>query len=181
MVLMKSNDMLKHGDKAPDFTLLGTDEQEHSLSDLKGGNATLIVFICNHCPYVLCKLDELDRIAQVFCSRGLRVICINSNDDEQYPEDSFENMQKLMREEGYSFVYLHDPTQEVAKAYGAVCTPDPFLFDGSLQLIFRGRIDDGSTEPGKTKELANALREFFDSGKIMQKENPSMGCSIKWK
>jgi len=181
MVLKESSNKLKKGDKAPDFNLVGVDDEFYSLSDLKGERAYLIVFMCNHCPYVLAKLDELNRIAEDFKSHGLVVIGINSNEDENYPEDSFENMKKLAGSGKVKFIYLRDETQDIAKAYGAVCTPDPFLFDSKFKLIHHGRIDNQpGPKEGNVKELYEAIKEFLDKGKITQEEKPSMGCSIKW-
>ena len=170
MVLTESSTKLKKGDKAPDFNLVGVDDEFYSLSDLKGERAYLIVFMCNHCPYVLAKLDELNRIAEDFKSHGLVVIGINSNEDENYPEDSFENMKKFAESGKVKFIYLRDETQDIAKAYGAVCTPDPFLFDSKFKLIHHGKIDS----------LHEVIKEFLDTGKITKEENPSVGCSIKW-
>lgn len=148
-------DVLKKGSLAPDFTLLGTDDKKHSLNSLKGEKFTLIVFMCNHCPYVIPRLDELNKL-----NEKINVIGINPNDPEKYPDDSFENMKKLPVE----FPYLIDETQEIAKKYGAVCTPDLFLFDKNLKLIYHGRIEDIE------KALTSSIEEI-----------PSQGCSIKWK
>ena len=143
---------------------------------------TLIVFICNHCPYVVPKIDELKRIAEGFREEGLVVIGINSNESEDYPEDSFEKMQEYFDKWGFDFFYLHDESQEVAKEYGAVCTPDPFLFDADLKLVFHSRIDDThADEPVNVHELYDAISEFLEKGSISLEEQPSMGCSIKWK
>ena len=180
MVLMKSEHKLKKGDKAPDFNLVGTDDKSHNLSDLKG-SAYLVIFMCNHCPYVLGKLSELNRIHEDFKDKGLVVIGINSNEDENYPEDSFDNMKKFVNSGKIKFTYLRDETQETAKSYGATCTPDPFLFDKDLRLIHHGRIDDEpGPEDGNKKELYEAIKEFLDTGEISLEEKPSMGCSIKW-
>lgn len=148
-------DILKKGSLAPDFNLLGTDDKKHTLNSLKGEKFTLIVFMCNHCPYVIPRLDELNKL-----NEKINVIGINPNDPVKYPDDSFENMKKLP----VKFPYLIDETQEIAKKYGAVCTPDPFLFDENLKLIYHGRIDDIE------KALTSSIEEI-----------PSQGCSIKWK
>jgi len=172
---------LKAGDLAPDFTLPGADGKNHSLSNFRNTKAVLIIFMCNHCPYVKEKLEEINRIAKDFKDRGLVVIGINSNDAENYSEDSFENM-KALAQRGIEFIYLFDETQEVAKAYGATCTPDPFLFDGDFKLIFHSRIDDPpGLEQAKRHELYEAIQEFLDKGQISIEESPSMGCNIKWK
>ena len=170
-------DKLKHGDKAPGFELEATDDKEYKLENLKGKKATLVVFMCNHCPYVRPKLAELNRIASDLRDKGLSVIGINPNNNPEYPEDSFENMKNL----NVKFPYLFDEMQDTARDYGAVCTPDPFLFDEDLKLVFHSRIDDThGSQPARKHELYEAIKEFLDSGKITMKENPSMGCSIKW-
>ena len=171
-------DKFKHGDTAPDFELKGTDGKMYSLQDVKG-KLSLIVFMCNHCPYVIPKLEELNRIAEEL---DVVVIGINPNESENYPEDSFENMQKMVDSGKIKFKYLHDESQEIAKAYGAVCTPDPFLFDKDLKLIFHSRIDNThGSDPATESELYNAIKEFIEKGSISVEEKPSMGCSIKWK
>ena len=179
MVLLGSEYVtLKHGDSAPDFSLINVDGVFYSLNDIKGEKATLIIFICNHCPYVIPKMQEIKRIASL---EGLTVIGINSNESENYPEDSYEKMQEYFDEWDIDFYYLHDKSQEVAKEYGAVCTPDPFLFDTDLKLIFHSRIDDTHGEVEGKHELYQAIQEFLEKGNISIKEQPSMGCSIKWK
>lgn len=179
---MKSSKHLKHGDMAPDFTLKSTDGKNYSLKDFEDNKAILIVFICNHCPYVLGKLEELNKISEDFKGKGLKVIGINSNESDNYPEDSYENMKRFVESGKVKFLYLHDETQEVAKKYDAKCTPDPFLFDENQKLIFHSRVGFPPT-PNKSEkhELYEAIKEFLETGKISQKENPSMGCSIKWK
>ena len=180
MVLTESNHVLKKGDKAPEFNLIGTDREYYSLEKLKGKQAYLIVFMCNHCPYVLAKLEELNRIACDYKDK-LSVIGVNPNEDKNYPEDSFENMQKFVSSGKINFLYLRDETQEVAKAYGAVCTPDPFLFDSEFKLIFHSRIDDPpGTGSVKKHELHEAIEEFLEKESISMRESPSVGCGIKW-
>ena len=175
-------DKLRHGDTAPDFDLKGTDKSMHRLADIKGEKATLIVFICNHCPYVKPKLKELNRIADDYLAKGLVVIGINSNESINYPEDRFMKMQEMVQYGKIKFLYLHDETQNVAKIYGAVCTPDPFLFNADLKLVFHSRIDNTHGPiPAFKHELYEAIGEFLQSGKITREEKPSMGCSIKWK
>lgn len=173
---------LKKGDEAPDFSLPATNDKTYSLSELKGEKATLIVFMCNHCPYVIPKIKEIGRMAQDFKGKGLKVVCINPNEAENYPEDSFDKMKEYLDEWQIDIIYLRDESQEVAKSYGAVCTPDPFLFNGDLKLIYHGRIDDThGEEEAKVHELYEAIGEFLATGKITKEEKPSMGCSIKWK
>jgi len=182
VVLTKSFYKLNKGTQAPDFSLPGTDEKMHSLGKIKGEKATLIIFMCNHCPYVQTKLSELNRITEDFKSRGLQVIGINSNDSEDYSEDNFENMKAFVNKGIVKFLYLHDESQEVAKSYGAVCTPDPFLFDKDLKLVFHSRIDDPpGMEAARMNELYEAIKELLNKGIISLQENPSLGCSIKWK
>lgn len=183
MVLIGSDyDNIKHGDIAPDFSLPATDGKTYSLNDFKGAKALLVVFMCNHCPYVIPKIDELKRITADYKDKGLVVVGINPNDDENYPEDSFENMQKIVEKENINFIYLRDESQEVAKAYSAVCTPDPFLFDADFKLVFHSRIDNAhGAEPVTKHELHQAIGQFLEKGSINLEENPSMGCSIKWK
>lgn len=183
MVLTESNNVLKKGDKAPDFNLKSTDGEKYSIGKLKSKRkkAYLLVFMCNHCPYVLAKLDELNRISRDY-KEDLLVVGINSNEDENYPEDSFENMQKFVDSGKVGFLYLRDETQEIAKAYGAVCTPDPFLFDSEFNLLFHSRIDNPpGTEPAERHELHESINEFLEKGSISIGENPSVGCGIKWK
>ncbi|MFH1290080.1 MAG: thioredoxin family protein [Nanoarchaeota archaeon] len=173
---------LKKGSRAPDFLLPGADGKTHSLSDFRKARAVLIIFMCNHCPYVKVKLAEINRIARDFKNRGLVVVGINSNESYNYPEDSFENMKLMVQRGPIDFIYLHDNTQDAAKAYGAVCTPDPFLLDGNFKLIFHSRIDDPpGLKEAKRHEMYEAIQEFLDTSQISIKENPSMGCNIKWK
>ena len=176
------NKILQHGSQAPDFSLKGTDGVFHALNDIKGEKATLIIFMCNHCPYVIPKIDEIKRIAEDFKEKGLIVIGINSNESENYPEDSYEKMQEYLDKWDMDFYYLHDESQETAKEYGAVCTPDPFLLDADLKLIFHSRIDDThGDDPADRHEMYEVISEFLENGNIPWGEQPSMGCSIKWK
>ncbi|MFH1133742.1 MAG: thioredoxin family protein [Nanoarchaeota archaeon] len=181
MVLTASDyDKLKRGDTAPDFSLPGADGKGYSLRQFKG-IPVLVVFMCNHCPYVKPKVAELNRIAKDFKGK-LAVVGINANESDNYPEDSFQSMAALVKAGQIMFPYLHDETQQVAKSYGAVCTPDPFLFDRMHRLVFHSRIDDSHGDKPATKhELHDAIAEFLKTGKISMKEQPSMGCSIKWR
>ena len=182
MVLLGSEyTKMQPGTIAPDFSLMNVDGVFYSLQDIKGEKATLIIFMCNHCPYVIPKMQEIKRIAEDFKEKGLVVIGINSNESDNYPEDSYEKMQEYFDEWGIDFYYLHDESQEVAKAYGAVCTPDPFLFDSEMKLVFHSRIDDTHGEEEGQHEMYQAIEEFLRDGKISIEENKSMGCSIKWK
>jgi len=172
------------GLKAPPFTLPSTDGRTLSLADLKGKRGTLIMFICNHCPYVQAVIDRAVGDARELAPLGVTTIAICSNDAARYPEDSFDNMRAFARQHHVPFPYLHDETQEVAKAYGAVCTPDFFGFNDKLELEYRGRLDEGRTEPppkGAKRELLEAMRLIAETGKGPQRQMPSVGCSIKWK
>lgn len=179
MVLTESTNKLKIGDAAPAFKLKGTDGKIREIGGF-AGKPLLVVFMCNHCPYVKAKVDEINSIARDFGK--IRVVGINSNESENYPEDSFENMILFAKERHLVFPYLHDETQEVARAYGAVCTPDPFLFDSAHRLYYHGRIDDGHGPSAKatTVDLRNAIEALLNS-RVPPAAFPSMGCSIKWK
>jgi peroxiredoxin len=171
------------GEKAHDFTLPATDGRTYSLSDLKGPNGTLIVFMCNHCPYVKAVIDRLIRDANDLKALGVNTIAISSNDATAYPADSFENMRRWALEKRFPFPYLHDETQEVARAYGAVCTPDFFGYDAGLGLQYRGRLDESKRDqaPNARRELFEAMRQVAETGQGPKEQVPSMGCSIKWK
>jgi peroxiredoxin len=172
------------GKRVPDFALKNVDGRVLALQDLKGPNGTVVVFICNHCPYVRAITGRLVSDAQVLSEEGISMVAINANDATTYPEDSFENMVRFARERGFTFPYLHDETQEVARAYGAVCTPDFFGFDRDLILLYRGRLDAGRTEPlpaHAKRELVEAMRAVVRTGKGPDAQHPSIGCSIKWK
>lgn len=181
MVLLKSEVVLKTGDKAPDFNLLGIDDKKHSLSEFRN-HPLLVIFMCNHCPYVQAKVGAMNEIYEKFTNK-IAIVGINSNDPTNYPDDSFENMKKFAKEKGIKFTYLVDETQEVARKYGAVCTPDPFLFDKDSRLVFHGRIDNGMNPEEKATEKTMILNiEKLLAGKKIEKDfDPSMGCSIKWK
>jgi peroxiredoxin len=182
MVLLESKVSLQTGDMAPDFELLGIDDKQHSLTNYKDYKGLLVIFICNHCPYVKAKIDAIKEIHEKFKDR-IALVGINSNDSMEYPDDSFENMKIIAQEKEIKFDYLVDGDQEIAKKYGAVCTPDPFLFDSERKLIFHGRIDnamkpeDTSTE----KTMIDNIQRFLDGEKIEKDFDPSIGCSIKWK
>jgi peroxiredoxin len=171
------------GEKAHDFTLPATDGRTYSLSDLKGPNGTLIVFMCNHCPYVKAIIDRLIRDVADLKALGVNTIAISSNDATAYPADSFENMRRWALEKRFPFPYLHDETQEVARAYGAVCTPDFFGYDAGLGLQYRGRLDESKRDqaPNARRELFEAMRQVAETGQGPKEQVPSMGCSIKWR
>jgi len=172
------------GWKAPDFRLPGVDGKTYTFDDIAGEKGTVVVFICNHCPYVKAITDRLVRDAKDLMDAGIGFVAISSNDAEQYPADSFENMKKFAEEHGFPFPYLYDESQEVAKAYGAVCTPDFFGFNADRELQYRGRLDASRKEPAPAdarRELYEAMMMVAETGKGPQEQIPSMGCSIKWK
>ncbi len=177
--------MMPLGTKAPDFTLPDTvSGQNLSLSELKGDKATLVMFICNHCPYVLHVNDELVRIAKEYQPKGISFIAISSNDVENYPQDGPELMKEQAKKVGYTFPYLYDETQDVARAYDAACTPDLFLFDQELKCVYRGQVDDSrpkNDKPVTGKDLRNALDAVLAGKEIPEPQIPSIGCNIKWK
>jgi peroxiredoxin len=168
---------------APDFRLPGTDGRLYTLSDVRGPNGLLVMFICNHCPYVQAIRDRILRDVAELKALGVGSVAIMSNDPTDYPEDSFENMKKLAADLRFPMPYLFDETQEVAKRFGAVCTPDFFGYNKDLRLQYRGRLDESRKEP-----VANAKRDLFEAMKQValtaegpREQIPSMGCSIKWK
>lgn len=169
---------------APDFDLPGTDGKRYSLASARGEKGLLVMFICNHCPYVKAIFDRIVRDTRGLRQLGINSIAIMSNDPTEYPEDSWENMVKLAKEMDFPFPYVLDDTQAVAKAYGAVCTPDFFGFDAQLGLQYRGRLDASRKEaaPADTpRELFAAMQQVALTGHGPQVQTPSIGCSIKWK
>ena len=182
MVLLESKVSLQTGDMAPDFELLGIDDKQHSLTNYKDYKGLLVIFMCNHCPYVKAKIDAIKEIHEKFKDR-IALVGINSNDSTEYPDDSFENMKIIAQEKEIKFDYLVDGDQEIAKKYGAVCTPDPFLFDSERRLVFHGKIDN-AMKPEDTateKTMIDNIQKFLDGEKIEKDFDPSIGCSIKWK
>jgi len=171
------------GSPAIDFLLPGVDGNEWSLADCAGEKGLLVMFICNHCPYVKSIRERIVRDTRDLKAMGVNTVAIMSNDPSQYAEDSFENMQKISDEFGFSFPYLVDETQQVAKAYGAVCTPDFFGYNADLQLQYRGRLDESRKETapeGVRRDLFEGMKQVAESGKGPEEQIPSMGCSIKW-
>ena len=167
---------------APDFNLMGVDQKKYNLDSVKGKNGTLIMFICNHCPYVVSALDDIIYEAKELIKNDIAVIAISSNDVSTHPEDSFENMKALSADKKLPFPYLYDETQEVAKAYDAACTPDFFGFNSELSLQYRGRLNNKRESPTEIRrELYSAMIEIAKSGKGPREQIPSIGCSIKWK
>lgn len=169
---------------APDFRLPGTDGKEHSLDEIAGPKGTLIMFICNHCPYVLAVLDRIIRDARDLQAMGIGVAAISANDASAYPQDGFDRMKEMAEARGFPFPYLHDESQQVARAYGAVCTPDFFGFNAARELQYRGRLDASRKETGPAdlrRDLFEAMRQVAETGHGPVEQVPSMGCSIKWK
>lgn len=173
------------GWKAPEFKLLGVDGKTWTLEDIRGPKGTLVMFICNHCPYVKAIRERLAADLLELKQLGVHSIAISSNDAVNYPEDSYEKMQAMAKEFNFSFPYVYDESQEVAKAYDAVCTPDFFGFNADLELQYRGRFDDQRREltpnPNPTRDLFKAMKLVAETGHGPQEQIPSIGCSIKWK
>ncbi len=182
MALLEST-MPPLGTPAHDFSLEGTDSKTHSLKNYSEKEIIVIVFMCNHCPYVKAVLKRIIELQNEFIDRGVQFIGINPNDATRYPDDSLENMKIIARENDFSFPYLIDPSQEVAKSYGAVCTPDLYVYGKNRKLVYRGRIDDNWKDSEKVtqQDLKLALKNILSGEVITNKQIPSMGCSIKWK
>ncbi len=171
------------GTAAPQFRLPATDGKTYALQDIAGPKGTVIVFICNHCPYVKAVIDRLVQDARVLMAEGIGFAAICSNDAVNYPEDSFANMKRFAEAHAFVFPYLHDEDQAVAHAYDAMCTPDFFGYDAAQKLRYRGRLDEGRTTPpppNARRELVEAMRAIAQ-GKAPSAQVPSVGCSIKWK
>ena len=172
------------GMEAPEFELPDTGGETVGLHDFDDAPALLVVFLCNHCPYVKHIRDELADFAREYAARGLAVVGISSNDVEQYPDDSPERMREVKEAVGFPFPYLYDESQEVAKAYGATCTPDFFLFDGDRELVYRGQFDDsrpGNDVPVSGEDLRRAVDRTLEGREVPEEQAPSVGCNIKWK
>ncbi len=181
----EASTVLTPGATAPDFTLTDTvSGRQMSLSELKSSKATVVMFICNHCPYVKHVSQALVRLANDYMPKGVSFIAINSNDPVQYPEDAPDKMREEALRVGYPFPYLFDETQDVARAYGAACTPDTFIFDGDLRLVYRGQLDDTRPNSGREATAADvraALDAILAGRPVNPVQKPSVGCSIKWK
>ena len=179
-----SASICEFGWNAPDFALPGVDGKTHRLEDIRGSKGTVVIFMCNHCPYVIAVIERLVRDAIELQSMGIGVVAICSNDAEAYPDDSFENMKLFAERHALPFPYLHDETQEVARAYDAQCTPDFFGFDFELGLQYRGRLDEGRRDPppeDARRELVEAMKQVVATGRGPAHQVASMGCTIKWK
>jgi len=171
------------GWKAVEFELPGVDGARHTIARARGPNGLLVMFICNHCPYVKAVLERIVRDCSELAAHGVGSIAVMSNDPADYPEDSFENMKRVARERKFPFPYVHDESQEVARAYGAACTPDFFGFNAQLELQYRGRLDASRKEavPGARRELFEAMVQVAKTGQGPKQQAPSIGCSIKWR
>ncbi len=172
------------GSTAPDFELKGTDSKTYTLADVSGPKGTLVMFLCNHCPYVKGAIARIVRDSSELADLGIGSVAIMSNDTATYPADSFDNMKKFAEAYGLPFPYLIDETQGVARAYGAVCTPDFFGYDAEGKLQYRGRIDSGGPkepDPGAKRELFEAMKQIAETGQGPADQIPSVGCSIKWR
>ena len=172
------------GWKPADAQLPGTDGKTHSILDQAGPNGLVVVFICNHCPYVVAVIDRIVREANALRELGIGFVALSSNDVEAYPEDSFDNMKRFAEEHDFPFPYLYDESQEVARAWDAVCTPDFFGFNAAMQLQYRGRLDASRKETGPAdlrRDLFEAMKQIAETGQGPREQIASMGCSIKWK
>lgn len=184
MALTESNN-LSIGTIAPNFELLNTrDNKTVNLSEVKGLKGTAIFFICNHCPFVVNVNEELIKLANDYSKKGISFIAISSNDANKYPQDGPEKMKTHAEKVGYPFPYLFDEAQEVAKAYDAACTPDLYLFDDELKLVYHGQLDDSrpsNEKPLTGKDFRNAINNLLDQKSPIKNQKPSIGCNIKWK
>ncbi|MCC5988611.1 MAG: thioredoxin family protein [Pararhodobacter sp.] len=179
-----SHPVCDFGWKAPSFHLQATDGRSYRLEDIAGAKGTLVMFICNHCPYVLAVLDRIIRDARELQAQGVGVAAICANDATQYPDDSFENMRRMAEERGFPFPYLHDEAQDVARAWKAECTPDFFGLNTAGELQYRGRLDASGRNPAPPdarRELFEAMMQIARTGEGPREQTPSVGCSIKWK
>ena len=182
MALMHSKGM-PIGTPAPPFTLPGVHGKMHSLDSFADAEVLVVVFTCNHCPYAKASEDRLIQLQKDYKDRGVRFVAINPNDDEKYPDDSFEKMKERAESKGFNFPYLRDESQAIARAYDAACTPDIFVFDRDRKLIYNGRIDDNWQQPDQVtrQDLREVLDAALEGRKVDFEHVPSMGCSIKWK
>lgn len=182
--MLTPSTMQELGIKAPDFALPDPAGETLSLADLSIKNGLLVVFMCNHCPYVLHIRAQLVEKIREYQQQGVAVVAINSNDFNEYPDDSPKNMEIIAQKYGYTFPFLVDEQQQVAKAYGAACTPDFFLFDAGKKLVYRGQFDSarpGNNEPVTGADLSLAIDQLIKSKPVSSEQRPSMGCNIKWK
>ncbi len=176
--------MLPLGTTAPDFSLINVNGQTVSRSDFQDAKGLLVIFMCNHCPFVIHLADQLAQFAQDYHDAGLAIVAISSNDVSNHPQDSPEQMVHEAEQRGYIFPYLYDEEQEVAKAYHAACTPDFFLFDGNHQLVYRGQFDSSRPDSGipvSGEDLRQAVDAMLAGQPVSEDQQPSLGCNIKWK
>jgi len=182
MAKTKSTQVLQKNQIAPNFTLTGIDEKRYSITSFSSSKLILVVFMCNHCPYVKARIRDIVDLQSKFDKSDFQIVAINSNDPD-YQDEGFENMKKFSSEHSLNFPYLFDETQETARAYGAVCTPDPFLFDSERKLVFHGKIND-ALEPDmtpKVQTMEDNVRKVLAGQELEMEFDPSIGCSIKWK
>ena len=174
---------IKIGDKAPDFSLPGVDGKVYSLNSFKGRKILVVVFMCNHCPYVQGSLERIKAVQSDYGIKSLQVVGINSNDEVNYPDDSFEKMIELEKAKKLNFPYLRDEDQDIASAYGAQCTPECFVFDEKRALRYHGRIDNSPRDASliQTTDLRNAIESLIHNKKVTVELTPAIGCSIKWR
>lgn len=183
MAFQSKSELLAFGATAPDFTLPGVDGRNYSLSEFKGkAKAVGVIFACNHCPYVQAYEDRMIQICKDFSERGVQFLVINANDEKNYPDDSFAKMKERAKVKHFPYPYLRDQSQKVATSFGAGCTPEVFLLDGSLRHVYHGRIDDNWQESAKVQHhyLRDALNAVLAGKEIICKETHPIGCSIKW-
>jgi len=175
--------MVPLGTSAHDFSLPGVDGKRYALNSFKDKKVLVVIFMCNHCPYVKAALKRLIDIQKDYADRGVQLVGINSNDEINYPEDSFENMKKVVKKKGIPFPYLRDESQDVARNYDAICTPDIYVYGPERKLLYRGRIDDNWQDESRVTrmDLREAIQAILEDRPVSEDQQPSMGCSIKWK
>lgn len=182
--MAKESEEVAPGWPAADFDLEGVDGKRYRLGDLRGPKGLVVMFICNHCPYVKAVIDRVVADMRALAAEGVGAVAVMSNDTDAYPEDSFDKMKEFAAAHGFGFPYVIDRTQEVARTYGAACTPEFFGFDAALQLRYHGRLDEGRIEPpppGARRELLAAMKLVAATGRGPETQVPAMGCSIKWR
>jgi len=174
---------LSIGDRAPDFNLPGVDGRDYTLADFADKPALVVIWSCNHCPTVIAYEDRMVQVERDYADKSVQFVAINSNDVSRYPDDSFDNMVERARKKGFKFPYLHDESQEVARAYSPSVTPEVFLFDAERKLVYHGRIDDSPDDPSaaKRQDLRDALDQLLAGQRIAIADTNPVGCSVKWK
>ena len=183
-MVAKETPLCEFGKPEPDFRLLATDGRWRTLAECRGARATLVMFICNHCPYVKACIDRIVIACNELAPLGMQAVAIMPNDVETYPEDSFDNMQRFAQAHRFPFPYLYDETQQTAHDYGAVCTPDFFGYNARLELQYRGRLDESRPslpKPNAKRELFEAMKQIIETGKGPKQQHASVGCSVKWR